>query len=157
MQTTSAVPRTATAATSDSGGLRRPSLWGPRPALLVQLPMVGGAALVVASGWVHLHLWMVGYRDVPTIGPLFLGQAVAGFVLGAALLVLRRWLPAALGALYLLASAGGLLVSDNVGLFGFHDHLDAPYAGLSLVLEGCGAALLAVATAAVLAGRRSRA
>ena len=118
--------------------------------------MVGGALLVLASAWVHLHLWTDGYRDIPTVGPMFLGQAVAGFVLGPLVVAVRRWPIGALGALFLAATAGGLVVSATVGLFGFRDHFGAPYAGLSLLVEGCGAAVLAVATLTTLRRRRPR-
>jgi len=43
-----------------------------------------GAALLVASGAIHLDLYLTGYRTIPTIGPLFLLQVIAAFVLAAA-------------------------------------------------------------------------
>jgi hypothetical protein len=38
-------------------------------------------ALLAWIGYIHLHLWQEGYRHIPTNGPLFLLDAVAGFVL----------------------------------------------------------------------------
>ena len=39
---------------------------------------LGSAALLVLIGYIHLHLWQEGYRQIPTNGPLFLLDAVAG-------------------------------------------------------------------------------
>jgi hypothetical protein len=86
----------------------------------------------------------MGYRSIPTIGPLFLLQGVAGVLLAVLLLLWRRLLVVVAGAGFLVATIGGLLVSVNVGLFGFMDTFAAPYAGASLVLESAGAVVLAV-------------
>ena len=53
------------------------------------------ASLLAWIGDIHLHLWQEGYRQIPTNGPLFLLDAVAGFVLAAALLAWPRPRPAA--------------------------------------------------------------
>ena len=45
-------------------------------ALLLRLAC---AALLAWIGYIHLHLWLEGYRQIPTDGPLFLADAVAGF------------------------------------------------------------------------------
>ena len=47
----------------------------------ITLGIVIGSALLVASSAVHLELWSMGYRNIPTIGPLFLVQAIAGTLL----------------------------------------------------------------------------
>ena len=78
-----------------------------------------GAALLVASGAIHLDLYVTGYRTIPTIGPLFLLQVIAAFVLAAAILVTRNWLVEAAGALFAVSVLGGYLLSLWVGLFGF--------------------------------------
>ncbi len=101
-----------------------------------------GAVLIVLSALIHLHLWSTGYRHIPTIGPLFLVQAVAGIAIAVAVSVLRHPLTALLGAGYALATVGGLLISVNFGLFGFQDSIDAPYAQLSLAIEVAAAAVL---------------
>lgn len=113
--------------------------------ITVNVLMVAGAALVASSGAIHLHLWQQGYRYIATIGPLFLAQAVSGFVLGAAIAVLRRVPLALLGAAFLLATIGGFLISVNNGLFGFRDTTGAPWAVASLWVEGGGAVVLLVA------------
>ena len=78
-----------------------------------------GAALLVASGAIHLDLYLTGYRTIPTIGPLFLLQVIAAFVLAAAILVTGNWLVAAAGAGFAVSVLGGYLLSLWVGLFGF--------------------------------------
>ncbi len=107
--------------------------------------MVAGAGLVAASATIHLHLWLAGYRHIHIIGPLFVSQAVTGYVIALAVAGTRRILPAAIGTLFLLGTIGGLLMSAWFGLFGFHDSFDAPYAGLSVVVEAVGAATLLIA------------
>jgi hypothetical protein len=112
---------------------------------------VGGSVLTAWSAIIHLHLWNDGYRHIATIGPLFLAQGVTGLVLAGATLIWRRPATAAAATAFLLATAAGLILSATVGLFGLHDQLDAPYAGLSLFVQGTGAALFA--TAAVVEAR----
>jgi len=75
--------------------------------------------LLVASAAIHLDLYLTGYRTIPTIGPLFLLQVIAAFVLAAAILVTGHWLAAAAGAGFAVSTLGGYLLSLWVGLFGF--------------------------------------
>jgi hypothetical protein len=109
--------------------------------------MVVGAALIAWSAVIHLHLWMDGYRHIPTIGPLFLFQAVGGLGVAVAVAGTRRVLPALGGMAFLGSTIGGLVLSAWVGLFGFHDGFDAPFARESLVVEAAGIAVLATAIA----------
>jgi predicted lipoprotein with Yx(FWY)xxD motif len=80
---------------------------------------IAGAALLVASGSIHLDLYLTGYRSIPTIGWLFLLQVIAAYVLAVAILVTGHWLAAASGAAFALGTLGGYLLSLKVGLFGF--------------------------------------
>lgn len=90
-----------------------------------------GAGLLVATAAMHLDLYLTGFRTIPTIGPLFLFQVIAGFALALAILaapftpVTRRpGVDAAIavaGAGYAVATLGGYLLSLWVGLFGFHE------------------------------------
>jgi len=80
---------------------------------------IAGAALLVASGAIHLDLYLTGYRTIPTIGPLFLLQVIAAFALAAAILVTGSLLAEAAGAGFALSVLGGYLVSLWIGLFGF--------------------------------------
>ena len=78
-----------------------------------------GAALLIASGSIHLDLYLTGYRSIPTIGWLFLLQIIAAYALAIAILVTRSWLAAAAGAGFAISTLGGYLLSLKVGLFGF--------------------------------------
>ncbi len=61
-----------------------------RPLVLVLRLL--GAVLLAAMAGIHLYLWAAGYRDIPTIGPLFLLNVVAGGVLCLAVLAAPwRW------------------------------------------------------------------
>jgi predicted lipoprotein with Yx(FWY)xxD motif len=81
---------------------------------------LAGSGLLVATGAIHLDLYLTGYRTIPTIGWMFLLQVMACFVLAAAVLLGSR-LAAAGGALFALATLGGYLLSVWVGLFGFRE------------------------------------
>jgi hypothetical protein len=149
--TTSEVPPTVTAASSRTSvrptaehegapeGLVRPDR---RVTWTVNIALWLGAMSVAASAGIHLHLWLTGYRNIATIGPMFLGQAVVGFALAVALAWTRLATLAIVSGLFLLGTIGGLLISAWFGLFGFHDSFDAPYAHLSLIVEGFGAVIL---------------
>ncbi len=88
---------------------------------------VTGGALLIATGAIHLDLYLTGYRTIAVIGPLFLLQVIAAFGLGLAVLAIgsRRptasWLAAAAGAGFALATLGGYLLSLWFGLFGFRE------------------------------------
>jgi hypothetical protein len=124
---------------------------------LVLVLVAAGAATIVASAVVHLYLWDKedGYRAVPTIGPLFLLQGVAGCLLGPVMLVFRRVITDTAGAVYLAMSLGALYLSINGGLFGFDETLNAPWVKFSLVDEIVGLAAC-VAAAAITVGSGSR-
>ena len=110
---------------------------------------IAGAALLVAVGAIHLDLYLTGYRTIPTIGPLFLLQVIAAFVLAAAILVTGNWLIDALGAGFAVSTLGGYLLSLWFGLFGFTEVRTT--AGIvSGILDV--AAFAALAVAAVIPG-----
>lgn len=114
-----------------------------------------GALLVAGSAAIHLHLWASSfYRHIPTIGPLFLIQGVCGFLIALTILAFRRLGPIVVGAGFCAATAGGLLISVNGGLFGFEDSLSAPFAGMSLGVEAVGVVVLLGAAGLRVVGRR---
>ena len=80
---------------------------------------IAGAALLIASGAIHLDLYVTGYNSIPTIGPLFLLQIIAAFLLAAAIPLTGLRLAYAAGAGFGLGILGGYLLSLKVGLFGF--------------------------------------
>jgi predicted lipoprotein with Yx(FWY)xxD motif len=82
---------------------------------------VAGAGLLVATGAIHLDLYLTGYRTIPTIGLLFLLQVIAAFVLAAVVGLLGSRLGAVAGALFALSTLGGYLLSIWLGLFGFRE------------------------------------
>jgi hypothetical protein len=108
-------------------------------ALLLRL---GCVAVLAWIGYIHLHLWQEGYRQIPTDGPMFLLDAIAAFVLAATLLALPRPLTGLLAAGFTAATLGALLVSLSIGLFGFRESISASYVVESLVLEAVAAIAL---------------
>ena len=128
--TTSIVPWLRRAASPH----RPPAMGGSRraAALLLRLTCV---ALLAWIGYLHLHLWLEGYRQIPTDGPLFLLDAVAGLVLAALLLVWAAPLAGLLAAGYTASTLGALLISLSVGLFGFRESISASYVTQSLAIE----------------------
>jgi hypothetical protein len=101
-------------------------------ALLLRLTC---AALLAWIGYIHLHLWQEGYRQIPTDGPLCLLDAVAGFALAAALLAWPLPLAGLAAAGYTAGTLGALLISLSVGLFGFRESISASYVTQSLAIE----------------------
>ncbi|KUN76034.1 hypothetical protein AQJ64_39735 [Streptomyces griseoruber] len=95
---------------------------------------------------IHLRLWAEGYRDLVTIGPLFLVNGVIGILLAAALLVtpVRGLAPvAAVSALFTAGTLGALVLSLTTGLFGFVESTGAELVRPTLYVEVAGVAVLA--------------
>jgi hypothetical protein len=109
--------------------------------LALRLASVG---LLTTAGWIHLHLWQIGYRHIPSIGPLFLTATISAFVVAAAVLLRPSRLVGLLGIGVLVGILAGLAVSVNVGLLEFMDTLRAPFAVESIAVEVAGAVTLAV-------------
>jgi predicted lipoprotein with Yx(FWY)xxD motif len=104
-------------ATVDSGKNRSAEIgWPWRLGL-----RLAGAGLLLAVGGIHLDLYLTGYRNIPTIGWLFLLQVIGAFALALAVLVTGSRLAAAAGAGFALATLGGYLLSIWFGLFGFKE------------------------------------
>ena len=116
---------------------------------------VVGAGLILWSSALHLHLWATSYRHIATVGPLFLVQGIVAVPLALAVVALRRVALMLAGAALLTATAFGLLLSSWVALFGYQESLSVPYAGMSLVIEFGGAAVLLAAAALARARRRT--
>ena len=80
-------------------------------------------------------------------------QGIGGITLAGLTGVFRRVVFMAAGAVMMAATAAGLLLSAGIGLFGYQESLAVPYAMSSLAVEFAGAAVLAAASAIVLAAR----
>jgi hypothetical protein len=111
---------------------------------------VVAAALVAAMGVIHFHLWSSGYKHIHIIGIFFLLNAIGGIVLALALLAVPTRLLSVVAALAAIFTAGtllGLVLSRQVGLFGFKEYSGVPYETESIVLESVGIALTAILAA----------
>lgn len=127
---------------------------------LVLAGRVVGAGLLIAAGAIHLYLYRLGYRAVPTIGPLFLLNTVVAEVAAVVTLAVpRRWLGwvSLGGAAFQAGTLGALLLSLTVGLFGFTETVQAPLIVPTIIVEATGAlVLLCLAWYELVARRRSR-
>ncbi len=128
--------------------------------LAVYLCMVvlrlAGAGLIIWVAAILLDLWSEGYRHIPTDGPLFLADAIGGFVLAALLLVWPWPLAGLLGAGFLASTLLALILSINVGLFGFQESIRASFVVETILLESLGAVALLAWTVIVLQAQSKR-
>jgi hypothetical protein len=111
---------------------------------------LGGTGLLVWVAAIHLDLWSEGYRHIPTDGPLFLADAIGGFALAAILLAWPRPLAGLLGTGFMVSTLAALILSINVGLFGFQESIRASFVVESILLELLGAVALISWTVIVL-------
>jgi hypothetical protein len=111
---------------------------------VVSLVIIAGAALLVTSAAIHLHLWANGYRYKTTIGPLFFAQGVLGVLLSLAIALVRRVSVAVIGALFAAGTIAALLVSVHVGLFGYRSYMNAPWAKTTVIIEAAAAVVLLI-------------
>lgn len=109
--------------------------------------LAAGGVLLCAV--VHLDLWDVqDFRQLRTIGPLFLLNAVGGLVIGLAILVWRHWLPLLAGAGFAALTLAAFWISVVHGLFGLKEvatgsaQLLAEVAEIVAAVFGLAAALL---------------
>jgi len=113
---------------------------------VLALSRIAGAGLLVTNAAIHAYLWDVGYRTIPTIGVLFLLDAIGASLMALAVLAVPlRWLPvvAASCALLEAGTVGGLVVATQHGLFGFVESTRATLYWQSAITEVAGAAILA--------------
>jgi len=109
-----------------------------------------GAALTAVMGGIHLDLWVGGYRDIPTIGVLFLLNGIGAALLALGLLTApTRALGTMSGAaaLFTAATLAALLASLTVGVFGFQEYLGAPLVVTTIIVEAAGTVVLTALTA----------
>jgi hypothetical protein len=123
---------------------------------------VVGAALILASGLIHLHLWLGphGYRHntVGHINNLFLLQWIGCFVMAVALLAMRNVLASLAGAALIGGTLVGYLISHyrSAGLFGWHDGYPiTSYTLWALIVEIAGTAMLLLTALVIARSTRS--
>ena len=80
-----------------------------------------GSGLLIATGAIHLDLYLTGYRTIPTIGWLFLTQVISDVLLATAVIVSPRRLFSAAGAGLCLSTLVGYLLALRISLFGFRE------------------------------------
>lgn len=125
--------------------------------------MVGrllGVGLTAAMGWIHVHLWVDGYREVPVIGALFLLNAIGAVVLAVVLLFAPSRLlsvTAVVTAGFTAGTLAALILSLTVGLFGVQESLRTPLVVATLIVESTGVAVLVLTALLSARCRRSRA
>ncbi|MGH3305335.1 MAG: hypothetical protein ACRDOK_27455 [Streptosporangiaceae bacterium] len=91
--------------------------------------------LLAWIGYIHLHLWLQGYRHIPVNGPLFLLDAITAFTLAAALLAWPRPIAGLAAAGFTASTLGALVLSLSVGLFGFRESISASAVVASIVVD----------------------
>jgi hypothetical protein len=102
--------------------------------MLSRILRVLGASALAATGAVHLQQYLgAGYGSIPTIGTLFLLNAIGAGIVAVGLILpvharleerpgeLAIALLAGVGAAIALGSLVALFVSENGTLFGFHE------------------------------------
>ena len=136
----------ASPGTPGSEAGNRSAAWPSRRSWRLGL-RVAGAGLLAATGAIHLDLYLTGYRSIPTIGWLFLLQAITAVGLAAAVLATGSRLLAAAGAGFALATLGGYLLSISVGLFGFTEIRTTAGIAAGVIEVAAFAALAALAAA----------
>jgi hypothetical protein len=113
-----------------------------------------GVLAILVTGAVHLQQYLGDYHEVPTIGPLFLLNAIGSGVVAVGLLVpLQRWLGERRGdvAVGLIALSGvaiglgslvGLYIAETSTLFGFSEGTLETVMWIAIVAEAAAVALL---------------
>ena len=149
---------TATATLGASNSERHPVLalvWmdGGSHGWAVNLTTWVAAALMVVSGYIHLHLWDVAYRHIATIGPLFVVQGIAAIVFAVGAALARRVWTALVGAGTMIATLAGFLIAVNYGLFGFQDAFSGSNAVGAFVVEIASAVFFLAAVALSITGQ----
>jgi heme/copper-type cytochrome/quinol oxidase subunit 4 len=102
------------------------------------------AALMVVSGFIHLHLERGPYHEVKTINWLFIVQFISCLVAAAALLVTRHFIVAVGGVALMGGTIVGFILARTSGIFGFHLTFSTTLANEALVVEAVAVVLLTV-------------
>jgi hypothetical protein len=122
--------------------------------MTLQLMRRFGALSILVVGGVHLQQYLGPYQAVPTIGPLFLMNAIGSGVVALGLMLpIERWLgrrgEIAIGALSLggiavaLGSLIALYIAETSTLFGFSEGPIDTAIWIAILSEAAGVLLLA--------------
>jgi hypothetical protein len=123
--------------------------------MITSLARVLLAASLLGSAWVHFDLWRDGFKDIETIGPLFLVNVIAGVILAGAVLAWRHWLPS-LGAVgFGAVTLAAYVISVTVGLFGVQEQFRSQSEVWGVITEAA-CVVLGVFLLAFQRGRSSR-
>jgi hypothetical protein len=107
-----------------------------------------GAAAILVTGAVHLELWLWhGYRGIPTVGTLFLLNAISASVIAVGLVLRGGWLLELAGLGYAAATLAAFFISVYHGLFGFVDTIHGTPQAVAGIAEASAIVLLAAALA----------
>ncbi|HZT94482.1 MAG TPA: hypothetical protein VE985_08400 [Gaiellaceae bacterium] len=79
------------------------------------------ALLVAAAGAIHLYLWFDYFHLVHVVGALFLVNAAAGLLIGAAVLARRNRLTLLAAGGYAVGTLVGFVISTRWGLYGYRE------------------------------------
>jgi hypothetical protein len=117
-------------------------------------------ALLTASGYIHLDLYLNGYRVIPKVGTLFLIQANGSFAVALLLLLTGSFVPRLAAAGLSAGALFGFVLSRTVGVFGFTERglQPDPQALASILVEAALLIVLAVSLVPLVIqamGRRS--
>jgi hypothetical protein len=94
------------------------------------------AAAVLVSAYVHLKLWIDGFRHLHVVGPAFLVNAVAGVVIAALLIGWKHWLAPLLAAGFGASTLGAFAIATtSAGLFGTHEKWQGSYQWTAAIAE----------------------
>jgi hypothetical protein len=115
---------------------------------VVLVPYVLGAVLLAGQAVVHVQQYVSLFHEVRWIGPLFIADAVASFVVIVALTI-HRWrrLAALAGIVIAVLALGGLVVSYGHGLFGWQETGFRTPVELAVISEIGAVVFLAIALA----------
>ena len=114
------------------------------------------AILLIATGLIHL--WLVFNGTGGILGVAFVLNAIAGVVLGIAMLVLRGrllQLATVLSLLFLIATLLALVLALTVTLFGITESWGRPFVPQAVIVESIGIVVLGITTAAVMRAPRT--
>ena len=114
------------------------------------------AILLFATGGIHLFLVINGTGGV--LGVAFILNAIAGLVLGIAMLALRGrllQLATVLSLLFLIATLLALILALTIGLFGITEDWDRPLVPQAVIVESIGIVVLALTAGVMLRVQRA--